>query len=322
MKKEKALIIFTDIDQTLLPIDLTALKEFVNIVKEIQEEKKVKVKLCPISGRQPVFVKGIMNFISGIFESEGVYNLVEMGAGEQGAIIVHSTEPEHLYYLANKDDLEFKKKASRVVKDSYLSRYLSETPQNVVINTFSLNEKYKRKLPVNEKEKVFTELRKLLEDKLGDTIRVSHVVDSLEIAPKNIGKDIAIRSILKTYAKRYDIVGVTFSGDSENDLSAVKFLDKLFKLKGEAVNVLLPSNAYECLDLKNMRYEDTYSKFSFNNIQRADSERFKGVLELLKDNYEKGTLLTQKGKNVIDVANIDLIQNSIDYNNEYITNAS
>jgi HAD superfamily hydrolase (TIGR01484 family) len=289
MKNQKALLLFTDIDETLLPIDIKSLKKFINLIKKIQVKENIMIKLCPISGRQPLYVKGIMNFLNGLFENEGIKNFCEIGAGEQGSIIVKNTEPEQLIYLATREDAILKQNISHAFKQNALSKYFSQSPQNVIINTFSLKDEFKEKMTPKLKLYILSRLKKDLELQFKDKIAISNVVDCLEVAPQNMGKDIAIQNILEEYSKRFDILGITYSGDSENDLRAVQFLANLSKSTKMKVHVFLPSNAYPCLESSQI---ETFQKnLKKNCIKKSNYQLFNGVLDLLRKEFDKGSLL-------------------------------
>jgi hypothetical protein len=115
----------------------------------------------------------------------------------------------------------------------------------------------------------------------------------MEAAPIEVGKDKAVDAIFSHYQKKYDIVGMSYSGDALNDIRAIRFVTKFSEVPGVNSFVFLPSNANDKItDPKIEGWKDKLGEKSKGRIINVGDEKyFDGVINLIKDKYEKGELL-------------------------------
>lgn len=291
--KERAFIIFTDIDETFAPIGLSGLRSFVNLVKEIQQKENVVVKFCPISGRQADYVKAVINSVNAVFREEGIHNFSEFGAGEQGALLVNIKQPHYFEFLGKEEDLKTAKTVGKFIENSYYMQFLQEGPHNECLHVYYLRDKIKKFVTPHLRDDIFADIRDFLHQKFGDKIYISHVIDNIEVLPASLGKDTAIKRIFNEYQKKYNIVGLSYSGDSENDLRAVKYVSRLSEISGIKAHVILPSNAYPILESKaNEIWKEKLKHVgSVQRIVKSNEPRFQGVMKVLQQKLEEKDLI-------------------------------
>lgn len=296
MQKEKVLIIFTDLDETFIPIGLKGMKKFVDLVKEIEAKEGVKVKYCPISGRQSTYVLAIMDVIKAVFEEGGIKNAVDYGVGEQGAVVAHIDSYCRQDFLGAEEDKDIKSKILQAFNEFKYKDYFTSMPGFDYMYTFYIKDELVKSLSQEKRNKLLSLLRKHLSLKLKDKVNISDVIDCLEVVSKGTGKDKAIKWALSKYSRKYDVVGLCYSGDSENDLKAVSYVSKLAEIPGIKANVFLPANAYECLKSKNVEAwkRKIESVFSGYKVHESKEKRFEGVMKLIRQKLKEGNLVSHE----------------------------
>lgn len=292
-RKPKAFIVFTDLDNTFTPITPRESIKFAELMKEIQEKENVSIKFCPISGRPADYVVGVMNMLKPALKDVGIENATEYGAGEQGGILVDASRAYVQKYIGNGENEGLKQEILKVVQNSKYSSIVADEPGKRFTCSFHIKDEIEKNLSSEQVEEIYSGLRKLLTDNFGKKISLAKASDCLEAMPKEVSKATALKTIFEVYQRQYDIVGITYSGDAENDKEAVKYVSKLAEIPGVKANVFLPSNANDIISSKSIeswknKIESAGSK---NRILKGNEKFFIGVMNLMKESLEKGDLV-------------------------------
>jgi hydroxymethylpyrimidine pyrophosphatase-like HAD family hydrolase len=293
MNKDKAFLILTDLDGTFLPVNNKTMEKFVSLVKEICKNENIHVKVCPITGRPQQFASGVMHTIKGYFEKEGLKDVLEIGGAEQGGVLFDHEYAYKAKILARPDSDILISNLKKVLFQSDFGKYFEHEPGTRVIETFNLNDKYTKIWSEEKIDHVVNSTKSFLEETFKGEVQVTPWNHFIEVTPKEVGKDVAVNEIFHHYQKKYDTVGMTYSGDALNDLKAIKFLTKFSEVPGINSFVFLPSNAMDAL--KNPQIEawkDRLGEKSNGRIIDVESKKyFDGVLEGIEKKYKEGKLL-------------------------------
>jgi HAD superfamily hydrolase (TIGR01484 family) len=292
MNKEKAFLILTDLDNTFLPINNKTMQKFVTLVKELSKNENIHVKFCPVTGRPHQFASGVMHLVEGCFAQEGLKDVVEIGGADQGGLLVHHQFSYKSKILARSDAEKMVSKIKDVLFQSDFGKYFESDPGARVIGVFMLNDKYTKIWSKEKVERIVNSTRKYLEDHFQGEVNVTPWNHFLEVTPKEVGKDIAVNEIFRHYQQKYDVVGITYSGDALNDLKAIKFLTKFSEIPGINAFVFLPSNAVPTItNPKIEAWKDSLKDQSRGRIICVESKKyFEGVLEGIEKKYKEGKL--------------------------------
>jgi HAD superfamily hydrolase (TIGR01484 family) len=292
MNKKKAFLICTDLDNTFLPISTQTLQNLISLIKDIKQKHDIEVKLCPITGRPPQFTCGVMHFLKGTFEQDGLENVVEVGAADQGGVFVYHAQPYKNRILARSNAKEWVAELDETMLKSSFGKYFEKDRDTWVIGVYMIHDKYMKIWSKEKVEDIIQQAKAFLEEKCKGQITVTPWKHFLEVAPLEVGKDNALREILAHYQKTFNVVGITYSGDAPNDLKAISYLTKFSEIPGIRSHVFLPQNAVECVrDLKIEEWKEPLEKFGARKVMHlSDKKYFDGVVELLAQKYEEGHL--------------------------------
>lgn len=296
-KKERSFILFTDLDKTFSPIGLKDIKDFAQLVKEIKERENVEVKFCPVSGRPGAYIRGQMDVLRSIFNSEGLKNVFDYGIAEQGSIITMGKQPFHEQYIGDPANINLKEDIKKILtKDAYKDIVIDEVDKRF---TCSLHVIDKPGFPITpeDKKKVYNQLEQDIKALLGESVDVAKAHDCMEVMSKEVSKGNAINWVINRNMKSYEVSGISFSGDAGNDKMAVKYVSKLAEIPGMKANVYLPSNAIEEIQSKALESWKEKIPSSTNRILISDEIYFKGVMKLIRNALNNGTLL-RKGNEI------------------------
>lgn len=306
---EKILVIFSDLDKTFNPIGLLGKAKFIELVKKIQENEKIKVKFCPISGRPGDYVMGIMDSLEGDFSEAGVENIIDYGAGEQGGVIIQNRLHKHTYIGQDKD---LKHMIQKVVENSKFKDLIVEEVGCRYSCTYALLGDSIKNLSTQERIDLCSELRNTIHRELEDRVETQQTKFYLEVTPKGVGKDKAISWIMNEYHKKYEIVGISFSGDGANDIKAVDYVSRLSEIPGIKANVFLPSNAQRFLESEEIEAwkEKIKNVSKGSRIKKGDKPYFEGVMQLINEAYQEKSLIETRKKATRTMDDLALLKKS------------
>jgi HAD superfamily hydrolase (TIGR01484 family) len=292
MNKEKAFLILTDLDNTFLPVNNKSMEKFVSLVKELSKNENIHVKVCPVTGRPQQFASGVMHMLEGYFSQEGLKDVVEIGGADQGGLLVHHQFSYKTKILARSDSEKLVSKIKDVLFQSDFGQYFEYDPGTRVIGVFMLNDQYTKIWSEEKVDRIVNATRKYLEDQFKGEVNVTPWKHFLEVTPKEVGKDIAVNEIFRHYQQKYDVVGITYSGDALNDFKAIKFLTKFSEIPGINSFVFLPSNAVPTITNPQIEaWKDSLKDQSRGRIIYVGSKKyFEGVLEGIEKKYKEGKL--------------------------------
>jgi HAD superfamily hydrolase (TIGR01484 family) len=290
----------TDVDNTITPTDETTKIQFANFAKELKEKNNVSLFICPISGRDSSHVSMVMEELDKPFQKVGLPNTVEIGAGDQGGVYAFRGRPEKNRPI-EKIDNNIRSLVRDTFKNSTYSKFFSEEEKTKVINIFEIKSEYIKGMSKEDASKFLKvkldALKSHMEEGLGKKVHISqysnHEVGVLEVVPKGVGKHVAINKLFSLYQKRFDIVGMCYCGDHENDMKAINYMSKLAEVGGIKTHIFIPKNAKECT--KHPKIEDW--QIRMGNLSRGKVIRqgrfdtLKGILEVMKNEYYKGSLI-------------------------------
>jgi HAD superfamily hydrolase (TIGR01484 family) len=282
MKNNKVFLLLTDIDSTFTPIGTEGILRFVNLIKKIESRENVKVKLGLITGRQLTYVLAITNMLRWIFKEQGLENIIDYAGVEQGSIILEVDNPDSPIMLNSAGTKTIEQKVKNIVSKSKIAKYLLKSKYNMNLIAYFIKPEYREKLPQNMQVEILTKLRDLVENSLKDEANVSFAKDCVEILPANSGKDKAIDWIIENYSKKYQIVGTTFSGDSDNDYLGVKRMLELGKDNNKNIKVIIPDNSSEKL-------QKELEKYDKEKAIKSNKKLFEGIMDELEKIIIKGS---------------------------------
>lgn len=302
MLKEKIFLMLSDIDNTITPTSDEARVEFAQFAKKMKDENNVSLKFCPISGRAPEHVSLVMKELNKPFEAVGLPETVVLGAADQGGVYAYRGDSKRNRPIAKVDEV-LRKDISEAVFSSSVSEYFYEETGTKAINVFQVKSEYVAGLSKERAEEFFREkldyLKIYMEKLFGKKIHLSRFANNevgvLEIVPHGVGKDVAIKKLFEKFQKNYDIVGMCYCGDHENDLKAIDYMSRLAEVPGIKTHIFLPKNAQECTKNPEIKvWQDKIGDKSQGRvIRQGNFDTLKGVLDAMKGEYYKGNLIGQ-----------------------------
>lgn len=105
----------------------------------------------------------------------------------------------------------------------------------------------------DEQFAVYQSIKDDIIEEFGDgnlNIAMSH--NCMEVMTKEIKKSKAIDILFSRYALQYNIVGLLYAGDAENDKIAMQFVSKLAEIPGINAHNFQPGNAQNAVDSLNI----------------------------------------------------------------------
>lgn len=291
---EKALLIFADLDKTVTPLGLSGIQDLIDTVKQIAQKEKVAVKVIPISGRPADYVLGFMHTMRDIFQEAGLNDVFDLGAGEHGALVVDGKKSYQQVYLGKPGGENLKKSIANIIKNSRYSDKLIDEENKRYTCSIHIKKELAKNMTLDEQKVIYNSIKKDILAVHGDSLTISKAHDCTEVMPKEISKANAIKWLINENMKKHEIVGLTFSGDSGNDLDAIKYMSKLAEIPGIKANVFLPGNAIREIESDFVEaWKNNNQASSKNRIQKGEQPYFKGVTELLRKALREGTLVSK-----------------------------
>jgi HAD superfamily hydrolase (TIGR01484 family) len=295
LRKGKAFIIFTDLDKTFVPYDYKKdVKDFLTLIRDIKNRENVDVKFCPISGRPGAYVRRLMHEWRDHAKMEGLQNIFEFGAGEQGAVIVDGKKSYQNYFLGNPEYTSLKKEVAEIVKKNKYGKFIADEDEKHFTCSLHIRDEIGEKLTGEQKKKIYQSLRDDVVHALGEEKAYASMAHNcLEVIPTGVSKHESINWIIHHYRKEYEIVGITFSGDAENDKSAISYVSKLAEIPGSKAHVFLPGNAVKEIDSMALEgWKEKNKNASANRIKNSDLPLFAGVIKLMRKALKENTLVS------------------------------
>jgi len=277
---ERAYLFFTDLDQTISPLDVDGIVRLIAFVKRV-ETHGVKFKIIPISGRMPEYALAFMHILNASFERERLFDVCEVAAGEQGATVIYVKKSYDIKVLTSRFDI--KERVAHILSKSEHSQMLADEPGKRFTCSIHIKEEWSMTFDAAKKLSILSDLNESVLKELGPSVvKTSLSHKTLEIASSEVSKNRALEFIMNDYASRFDIVGMSYSGDAANDLECVKWVSKFSSTVSEKikVHVFLPSNAIPCLECDQ----------AGDVIRRAKRPLLEGVLDLLESALDSGEL--------------------------------
>lgn len=294
MSKEGVLLLFADLDLTTTPLDIDSIIRFIHLVKKIGTQARCKVKFVPISGRSSDYIRCFMHMMRAMFEKEGLYDVFEFGAGEQGATIIDATKSYELIYLGEQGHDQLKLQVAQVIAQSKFSHMLMDEPGKIYTCSLHIKNDYKVGLSKSESLDIFSQVKDAIIMKLGNSVKCAMAHKCLEVMHAEIGKPKALQYILDQYSREHLVVGVTFSGDAENDRECCEYISRLAEIKGRYLcNVFLPGNAVGTLESASVEHWKEAIPSASHVIHKAEKCLFQGVMDLIEQSLYEGTLVDE-----------------------------
>lgn len=298
--KKKAYIVLTDLDGSFTPIVSEEMATFAKLMKSIQDKENVAVKFAPVSGRNADYLSAIMGIVKWEFDKVGVKDAIDYGAAEQGAVIQYANSPVARLSLAKPESKALIADIKCIFNESKFAKIMDYHPTNEYDMAFLLKSavvkswKQDKNGEKEHKEAIYKKFKDYMLQKIGNRADVVYS-GCIEITPPEIGKDKAINWILSQYQKDYDIVGVTYYGDSENDKKAIEYMAKLAEIPGIKFKTYIPSDAKKEIESANVEGWKVNNKnvHSLPSVFRASpgNVRSRGLVELMEKDLKNETLL-------------------------------
>lgn len=295
MQKKKLFILMTDLDGTIIPADLDQMKALALVLKKIGEDKKIDVKFCPISGRPSAYVLSVMDVYETIFKKlEGRVSL-GYGAAELGSIILEGKDnPFGRIYLQSKESYALADKIRTQFAQSPYAKYFNADPDGHFVTAFVIKPQLYRNLSPEKRLLLYQELRDYLRKEQNHNLDIVFS-GCIEIKPKGVSKEKAIQWMLERYQKEYDVRGIVYCADSENDKKAVEYMVRLGMIPGIRAHVFLPSNAMQIIHSEQIEaWKTKFEKFGLKkNVKISHYSVSEGITDLLYQHLNSGELITQ-----------------------------
>lgn len=289
--KDKLFIVFTDLDGTFTPISVEILNRLVKLVDSIQKESGVKVKFCPISGRNSNYVMGVMNVVDGIFSSSGIKGIVDIGAGEQGGILVDKRYGYKHLVLSNLDYKKIDKQVKKLILKGKYKDYFVFEPGRKSSTFVSIKEELMDVFSEKEIRAMIADLKKDIQNEFAGKVHVDSYRSCFEVAPVGVAKELAFKKIMSDYSKQYNIVGLSYAGDGENDLSVMRYISKISLVPGIKTHIVIPSNRFETLTEERVNsWNKKLKDVSKSVVTLSDKKYFEGVIDVLEERYNSNKL--------------------------------
>jgi hydroxymethylpyrimidine pyrophosphatase-like HAD family hydrolase len=290
--KPPAFIIFADLDGTFTPMDIQGKVDFADVVREIHEEGDIQVKFVPVSGRPSGYVLRVLHDTRDMLSGMDVGQVCDYGAAEQGALLVDSSRSYGPQYIGNSSNLGLKQRVAEIIKRNKFASIVKDEPDKIYTCSIHIINEAKANMDHAAQRKVYESIRDdiLMElDKSTLDISMSH--NCMEVMSKEISKAKAIDVLLDRYRKDYNVVGMLYAGDAENDKNAIIYTSKLAEIPGMTAHVFEPANAQAVVDSDHLEGWKVKNKScTKNRIRKGDFRMFKGITALIRDELAKGSL--------------------------------
>jgi HAD superfamily hydrolase (TIGR01484 family) len=308
--RKKTLLIMSDLDGTLIPAKLTEMQDFFKTLKKIEKDLDVQIKFSFITGRPAGYLLSTMDSFQNYFDEYEMNDPLGLGVAEQGGIIVYGKcKPYRRKYIGTKDYSKELANIKELVdnskfKNSFEIEQDGKISISYVINGDYYEKKQKeleheysdKKVAKKELKKHVSAKYKELRDYLSNRIpKDIEIVNGgvLEIKPKEISKDKAVSYLFDRYKKKYDIKGIVYCGDSENDKKAIEYVSKLGLIPGIRANVYLPSNGKDEVRSENIEFwkNRLLKKGARKNVKISKYSTIAGISELLMTDLKSNQLI-------------------------------
>jgi HAD superfamily hydrolase (TIGR01484 family) len=300
-RKKDTLLIMTDLDGTIWPLNSDQLKKLISTVKKIENEKNVKVIISPITGRQALYTNAVMDLLRNEFQYQGLskdnVDNIGIGAAELGSIFTYgSKNSPGRKFLVNKS-LSSASDAVRKDVESHpvFSKIFDVDPDSNINVGFFLNDRVTKYLSNKhgnspqakelikaESKKYYNKLLKYINNSTDNKVNAVYS-GILEVKPSSVSKAIAVNKLYNHYKKKYNVKGLIYCGDSPNDIDAINEVRHISRYTPpHETHVFLPANADSSLlklgDSKEISDEKQIIK------QAKFGDKADGIIELLENN--------------------------------------
>lgn len=282
--KPKVFIIFADLDGTFTPIDIEGLIDFVEVVKEIQEQSDVKVKFCPISGRPCGYVLRVLHETRDALLSYNITDVCEFGAAEQGALLVDASRSYGPKYLGEAQNRGLKAKIAEILKNSQYRKILADEPDKLYTCSIHIKNEYKASMTHAEQFAVYSSIRDDIHKQYGpDAFDISMSHNCMEVMSKEISKAFAVNMLIYSYMHAYNVVGIIYAGDAENDKVAIKYVSRLAEVPGMNAHVFIPSNSNPAIFSEQLEgWKKKFGAASRMRITKGSEKLFRGITSQIR----------------------------------------
>jgi hydroxymethylpyrimidine pyrophosphatase-like HAD family hydrolase len=286
------------------------LTEFASFLLDLKQKENVNLLFCPVSGRPPAYVLSQIRSLRDALielEVEGASDVAVYGIAEQGAVIVDSTRTYFREYIGGKEYTKLKLDVAEVIRNNIHKNKLADEMDKFYTCSIHIKNEIKKILSPLEQLEIYKSIRDDILNKIPYKVVILKSHNSLEVMPSNISKVKGVEYIMNRLSKKYNIRGIMYSGDAENDLHCVNYFSRLSEIPSLKSHVFLPSNAQECIESRSLeQWKENNKNTSDNRIIKSDEKYFIGVLKLMRNSFDNKTLLSPKNiiKNTKD--DIDL----------------
>ena len=284
--------------------------EFASFLLDLKQKENVNLLFCPVSGRPPAYVLSQIRSLRDALielEVEGASDVAVYGIAEQGAVIVDSTRTYFREYIGGKEYTKLKLDVAEVIRNNIHKNKLADEMDKFYTCSIHIKNEIKKILSPLEQLEIYKSIRDDILNKIPYKVVILKSHNSLEVMPSNISKVKGVEYIMNRLSKKYNIRGIMYSGDAENDLHCVNYFSRLSEIPSLKSHVFLPSNAQECIESRSLeQWKENNKNTSDNRIIKSDEKYFIGVLKLMRNSFDNKTLLSPKNiiKNTKD--DIDL----------------
>lgn len=290
--RPRAFLIFADLDGTFTPIDLHGWQDFVSIVKETIAREKVCIKFIPVSGRPAGYVLRVVHSIRDILKGDNIDKVCEFGAAEQGAVIVDSSRSYGPLVTIKAENCGLKPKIAQILQKNKYSAIISDEPDKMYTCSIHIKNESKEHMTNEQQRAVYFSVKDDVEAKFGkNTLNLSMAHNCMEVMTNDVSKARAIDILVRHYAREYNIVGLCYCGDAENDKIAMSHVSKLAEIPGINAHNFTPGNAQEAISsrkIENWKYKNVWAHEHY--VEKAEPDLFIGISCLIRQAMDQKRL--------------------------------
>lgn len=211
----------------------------------------------PVSGRPCGYVLRVLHSARDVLADYDIHNVTDKGVAEQGALLVDSKRSYGPQFTGDPRNVGLKAKVAKAIENNEYIGIISDEPDKLVrekhllpavdVDTVQLT-KYchhfsqytcsihikneaKEGMTTEDKFVVYRSAKKDIEEAFtaaGEELPfIAMAHNCMEVMSPEISKANGLNMLLHDYRRDYDIVGLMYGGDAENDKVAMTFVSKM-----------------------------------------------------------------------------------------------
>ncbi len=226
-----------------------------------------------------------------------------MGVAEQGALLVDAKRSYGPKFTGDPANVGLKAKVARALEGNEFREIISDEPDKLYTCSIHIKNEAKEGMSLEDKMDVYRSAKRDIEANFAangyETPFFALAHNCMEVMSTEISKANGLNMMLHDYRRDYDIAGLMYGGDAENDKVAMTFVSKMAEVPGVNCHNFTPVNAQEAISTQVLEKWKRKNRAAHQHfVERGTKKNFAGVTELIRRAMDRKVLCGMVGDNL------------------------